>query len=174
MQSDHSKLKRYTSHPKKRQEHRTNSFWFCVKTGFFAGLIWGLLRWLLHAMQFTKVLPAFMADPFFRLAFLKTGWGNVVGIGCFIIFSIIAALLYKLLLGRFSGPRAGIGYGMIWWVILFAWIGPIMAITKPIYKLDWDSIVTELAVFTVWGLFIGYTIAFEFTDEVSREPIGAN
>lgn len=174
MKSDHIKLKRKPPHSNKHHEHHTNAFRFCVKTGFFAGLFWGTLHWILYLIHFTTVLPAFMADPFFKLSFLKTGWGVVVGIGCFIIFSIAAAILYKFLLGRFSGPWAGIVYGLLWYTILFLAIGPVMKITPPFQKLGWDTIITEMAVYTVWGLFIGYTIAFEFTDEASREPIGAN
>ncbi len=174
MQSDPIKIKRKPPHRQKKQEHHTNAFWFCVKTGFFAGLFWGTLHWILYTIHFTTVLPAFMADPFFQLSFLMTGWGTVVGIGCFIIFSIAAALIYKFLLGRFSGPWAGVAYGLLWCVILFLAIGPVLNITKPVQLLGLDTIITELCIYIIWGLFIGYTIAFEYTDEASREPIGSN
>ncbi|MBW7453817.1 YqhR family membrane protein [Paenibacillus sepulcri] len=154
-------------------EHRTNAFLYCMMLGFFAGLFWGLTRWMLHLFHFTKVNPAFMADPFFLQSFLKTGWGQLVGLGCFIVFSMAAAMIYKLILGRIRGPWAGLCYGLLWWGILFAWAGPWLLVTPPFMKLGVDSMVSELSVFLLWGLFIGYTIAFEFTDEASREPSNA-
>lgn len=124
-------------------------------------------------MNFTVVLPGFLVDSFFRQSFLKTGWGNVVGIAFFILFSIVMALLYKVLLGKFQGPWPGIFYGLAWWIIVFVGVGPMIGITGWMNQIGWNTIFTEVCVFTLWGLFIGYSIAFEFTDEASREPMGA-
>ncbi|MBM7564356.1 Ni/Fe-hydrogenase subunit HybB-like protein [Paenibacillus sacheonensis] len=173
---------RKTLKDRKRKENRTeyngttntNPFWYCLQLGFFAGLIWGVMRWLLYLIHFTKVLPGFMADPFFRQSFLKTAWGHLLGLAFFIVFSIIAALLYKAVLGRFRGPWAGLFYGLFWWIILFVMAGPAMGLFEPVTKIGYDTNFTECALFLVWGLFIGYTIAFEYTDEASREPIGAH
>ncbi len=41
---------------------------------------------------------------------------------------------------------------------------------KPQNELTWDSIITEFCFFLLWGLFIGYTVAMEYTDERKREP----
>ncbi|WP_192043587.1 YqhR family membrane protein [Paenibacillus rhizovicinus] len=152
----------------------TNPFWYCLQLGFFAGLIWGATRWLLYLISFTKVLPGFLADPFFRQSFLKTFWGHLVGIGFFIVFSIIAAFLYKIALGRLSGPWPGLFYGLFWWLILFVMGGPLMGMFPHMNKIGYDTIFSECALYLVWGLFIGYTIAYEYTDEASREPMGAH
>lgn len=114
-----------------------------------------------------------LAEPFFKHSFLDTGWGYAVGIAVFIVFSMIAALLYYALFGRLAGPYMGIIYGLLWWVAIFAALGPAMKITPALTVIGWDTLLTELCVFTLWGVFIGYSIAFEFTDEASREPIGS-
>ncbi|KKC46164.1 MULTISPECIES: YqhR family membrane protein [unclassified Paenibacillus] len=151
-------------------KHTTHTWTYCLQLGFWAGLIWGFAHWLLYTFRFTKVLPGMLAEPFFKHSFLVTGWGHAVGIGHFIVFSILAAYLYKLLLGRFPGPWAGFVYGLLWWTLLFLAFGPLLGMVKPVTVLGWNSIFTELSLYAVWGLFIGYTIAFEFTDEASREP----
>jgi len=153
-----------------RSQHQTNSLMYGIKLGFFAGLIWGLMRWFFYLIRFTKVLPGFMVEPFFRHSFLMTGWGHVVGILSFIVFSILCTFLYILVFGRLKGPIWGILYGAIWWVILFALIGPTAGWMKPLNVIGYDTIATEFSIFVIWGLFIGYTIAFEFHDEASREP----
>ncbi|OME86855.1 hypothetical protein BK120_07990 [Paenibacillus sp. FSL A5-0031] len=156
-----------------KQDHVTNPWLYAIKIGFFAGLIWGVVRWMFFEMNFTKVLPGFVADPFFKASFLKTGWGEVVSIGAFIIFSIVAAFLYKVILGKLRGPWPGIIYGLVWWAILFIAVGPLLGVMPGITKAGWNTLYTELCVFLLWGVFIGYSIAFEFTDEASREPAKA-
>lgn len=153
--------------------HPTNPWLFSLKIGFFAGLIWGMVRWVCYILNFTTVLPGFVAEPFFRSAYLKTGWGMVVGLACYILFSIGAAILYQFTLSRLRGPWPGVLYGFVWWCIIFLAIGPMLGMMKHIRHIGWNTIFTELSVFLLWGVFIGYSIAFEFTDEASREPLKA-
>ena len=153
--------------------YKTNPWTYCLMLGIYAGLIWGLMRWLMYIVNFTSVIPGFLLEPFFRRSFLETYWGNLLGLGSFIVFSIVAAYIYKALLGKFTGPWAGIVYGVLWWGVLFASVGPLLGLMAPLQQLGWNTIIAELCVFTVWGLFIGFTIAFEFNNEESREPMEA-
>ncbi|WP_227872326.1 YqhR family membrane protein [Paenibacillus albus] len=152
----------------------TNPTTFCIQLGFFAGLFWGLVHWLLFVINFTKVMPGFLLDPFMKQSFLRMWYGQFTGIAAFIVFSIIAAFIYKLLLGRLLGPWPGILYGLFWWALLFMTIGPAMSMMKPFNKIGYETLITECCLFLLWGLFIGYTIAFEFTDEAGREPSGSH
>ncbi|MCM3627331.1 YqhR family membrane protein [Paenibacillus glycanilyticus] len=154
--------------------HLTNPWLFSGMIGFFAGLIWGVMRWLFYEMKFTTELPGFLADPFFKSAYLKTGWGIVVGIASYIVFSVLAALLYQALLSKLKGPWPGVLYGLAWWVILFVLLGPVTGMSQRITAAGWNTLFSELCLFLLWGIFIGYSIAFEFTDEASREPLGAH
>lgn len=155
-------------------EHHTNPWLFSSVIGFFAGLIWGVTRWLFYELKFTVELPGLIVDPFFKSSYLKTGWGLVVGIASYIIFSILAALIYKALLGKLRGPWPGVFYGLGWWVVMFLILGPTLGFSRQITVAGWNTLFSELCIFLLWGLFIGYSIAFEFTDEASREPMGAH
>jgi len=150
---------------------RTNPWLFSIETGFYAGLFFGVLRWISYQMKFTTVLPGFLLDNFVTHAFLKTGWGIVAGIAAFIGFSIVCALIYMVALRKMRGPWPGIFYGIAWWVVLFGFVLPLLGITKWLYVIGWNTIFTEISIFTIRGLFIGFTITFEFTDEASREPM---
>ncbi|WP_028610422.1 YqhR family membrane protein [Paenibacillus harenae] len=156
------------------RQHHTNPWLYAVKIGFFAGLIWGTVRWIFYTMKFTTVIPGFAADPFFRKAFLKTYWGIAFGIGAFVLISIIAALLYAALFRRLRGPWPGIAYGLAWWALIFIAAGPPLGMTERVTILGWNTLYSEICVFLLWGVFIGYSIAFEFTDEASREPMKAH
>lgn len=145
----------------------TNPFYFALELGFFAGLIWGAVRLLFYALNFTKVIPAFLAEPFFKHDFLISSAGHMIGYLFFIVFSMIVSLLYVLVFRKLKGPWPGMLYGVMWWAIIFlggAWL----FLQQPPFKMPWNTVISEFCVFLLWGLFIGYTVAVEFTDERAR------
>lgn len=149
----------------------TNRFFFSLNLGFFAGFFWGGLMILTYYLGFSKVSPVFLAKPMFSDTMLE-GWsGHLIGWGHFIVFSILATGIYVLLLYRLKGPWPGIIYGAVWWVFLYLAIGPVTGMMKVLWKLDFNTIVTDSCIFLLWGVFIGYTTAFEYTDERLREPM---
>lgn len=157
----------------KKEQKTTNPFTFSLYIGFYAGLLWGGVKLLEFAMRFTEVVPGFMLEPFFRHSFLVTWQGLALGYASFIGFSIVAAVVYGLLFRKLKGPWPGILYGVAWWGALYLLVGPVTQMVPGITQLDINSFVTDLCLFTVWGLFIGFTIALEFTKEMQREPGGS-
>jgi len=153
-------------HPK----YGTNIWLFTLEIGLFAGLIWGGVKGIFYFLRLTTVVPGYMVEPFFKSQFLKSQPGYYVGWGFFILFSLLATLVYILLFRKFKGPVPGILYGIVWWVILFVWVGPALHLMEPIQKLSTNTIFSELCLYLLWGLFIGYSTAHEYTDERKREP----
>ncbi|MHA0855579.1 YqhR family membrane protein [Paenibacillus sp. CMAA1364] len=153
-----------------RQGEYTNKMAFALELGFFAGLIWGSIHWIFYVFKFTKVIPGYLAEPFFKHSFLKSGAGHLVGLLVFIAFSIGVSLIYVFLFRKLKGPWPGIAYGIFWWTIIYVVIGPSFEMVKPLTKLSMTTIISEFCLYLLWGLFIGYTIAMEFTDERMREP----
>lgn len=148
---------------------KTNPWVFALNLGFFAGVIWGGVKMIAYYLKFTRVLPGFMVEPFFLHKFLRSVGGTFTGWGFFILFSILASLLYVWLFRKAKGPYPGIVYGLAWWAIWFLFAGPLCGMVKPVIEWDVDSVVTEICLFTLWGLFIGYTINYEFTEERAGE-----
>ncbi|MCI3920164.1 YqhR family membrane protein [Paenibacillus sp. TRM 82003] len=148
---------------------RTNRFLYALEIGFFAGLIWGGVRWLFVYFGFTDVVPGFLVEPFFTHDFLSGTGGYLVGYASFIAMSIVAALIYALVGYKLKGPWPGVAYGILWFVGLYLLIGPMVGMLPPLGVNDWDSIWSDFSVFVLWGVFIGYTITLEFTDERSRD-----
>lgn len=148
----------------------TNPVLYSIQIGFFAGLIWGGFRWIFFVFQLTTVLPGYMAEPFYKHSFLLSNYGHLVGWGYFTLFSILATMLYTFALRKLKGPWPGIIYGVAWWAIIYGGIGPALFMIKPLTKMGWPSLTTEFCVFILWGLFIGYSVAMEYTDERGREP----
>lgn len=154
----------------RQQYPHTNPIAFALELGYYAGLIWGAIRWAFYTLNFTQVLPGFLLEPYFKHRFLNSTAGHLAGWLGFIAFSVIASLLYVFLFRKLKGPWPGIAYGAVWWIVLFIVLNPWLQMTRPVKLLTWDSNISEFCVFILWGLFIGYTTAQEYTDEKLREP----
>lgn len=155
---------------KKEEKPRTNKWGFAVYIGFFAGLIWGGIKIIENYFHLTSLSPGFLIEPFFLHNYLMTVQGYFIGWFAFIVMSIVASLLYAVFLAKAKGPWVGIIYGLVWWGVIFLLIGPVSGMTNWISFMEFNTIITDLCLFIVWGLFIGYSISFEFTDERVREP----
>lgn len=167
---DHRNQGRSSKQRQGQNHYYTKPFPFAVELGFFAGFIWGGIHWLNYLLHFSIVPLGFLAEPFFKHEYIYTAAGHLTGWLFFIVFSIVAAIIYTYTLRKWKGPLPGIGYGIVWWLIIFVLVGPKLDMVKPINRLTWDSIITEFCFFLLWGLFIGYTVAMEYTDERKREP----
>jgi len=141
---------------------------FALQLGFFAGLVWGAVRWLFYYFGFTDVVPGFLVEPFFLHDFLAGTAGFLVGYASFIAMSIVAALIYTFTVYKFRGPWPGVAFGLAWFVLVYLVAGPMLGMLLPLGKLDWDSIWLDGSIFVLWGVFIGYTVNYEFTDEARR------
>lgn len=139
-----------------------------LSTGFYAGIIWGTLDILNSYLKFTKITPAAEWVIFFNKEFVHSIYGYGLSIIVDILFSILAAALYAYTLLRLRGPWVGIAYGIIWGGLMIGLVGPMFKIIPPIWKIDIHSLVTEISNFTLWGLFIGYTLVVELRDEQGR------
>lgn len=149
---------------------RTNKWIFALYVGFFAGVLWGGLKIVEQYFHLTSLSPGFLIEPFFKHSFLSAWAGYLLGWGSFILFSILASLIYAIVLAKAKGPWPGICYGLLWWGLIFLLIGPVSGMTEWIAYMDWNTILTDACLFVLWGLFIGYSISFEFTEERTREP----
>lgn len=167
-QQDHQQKK--NKEGKKKEKDNTNPFLFSLNTGFFAGLIWGAIKGFFYYLSFTTIIPGYLVEPFFKHSFLESAPGYYAGWGFFTLFSIIATMLYVFLFRKLKGPIPGMVYGIVWWCIIFLLAGPMTGMTPPFGQLSINTIVTEFCLYLLWGLFIGYTAAMEYTEERLREP----
>ena len=150
----------------------TNPVSFALSTGFFAGVIWGAVYIIFYYLGFTRIIPGFLAEPFFAHDTLASWNGHLIGWLFFILFSILASFVYALLFRKVKGPWFSAVYGILWWIIVFLGFGPGAAMMSRADLRDLNTLLSTLCLFILWGMFIGYTITFEFTDERIREPFG--
>lgn len=131
-------------------------------TGFFGGLIWGSIWYAAYFFNFTDVGPSL-----FWMAWSLGDWkdqmvGQWAAVGIFTLLSIAIAFLYRFVLARVKGMWMGFSYGVILWILVFFVANPLFVDLDPLLEMEGITIVTTLCLFIMYGLFIGYSISYEY------------
>ncbi|WP_261129407.1 YqhR family membrane protein [Bacillus sp. Marseille-Q3570] len=150
------------------QKERQVSFTGRVLTiGFVGGLFWSLIGYLLYALNFTKIKPALVLSPWVVAEWKDKALGNWIGILVIGFLSMLVALVYKILLAKFKHMITGVIYGIVLWGIVFYLLRPMFPTLEPIQELGKNTLTTTLSLYVLYGLFIGFSISFEY-DELTK------
>ncbi|MFC7370434.1 YqhR family membrane protein [Fictibacillus iocasae] len=137
--------------------------------GFFGGLFWPLLGYMAYYLNFTKVGPALILAPW-AFGEWKNGWlGQVIGILAISIVSIGVAFAYRFTLARLKGMVPAILFGAALWALVFYLLRPMFPDLEPVSQLGINTISTTLCLYILYGLFIGYSISFEYEERHSQQ-----
>lgn len=130
--------------------------------GFFGGLIWSIIGYLAFFFNFIRVGPALVLMPW-ALGDWKNGYiGQLVGIAVISLLSIVVAFLYRFLLAKFNSIWPGLAFGVLLWFIVFYLLNPIFPGLKPLAELDINTVITSVCLYILYGVFIGYSISYEY------------
>lgn len=133
-----------------------------VTIGIVGGVFWSLIGYLTYLFKFTKVPPSLILSPWALGEWKNEQLGQWIGILAIGLVSILVAFLYKVTLVKINNMLAGIGYGVVLWVIVFYLLNPMFPELPSIMKLDKNSLITTLCLYLLYGVFIGYSISFEY------------
>lgn len=155
---------------RKKQNEQSLSFHSTVALiGFFGGLIWSILGYLAFYFNFTRVGPALALMPW-ALGDWKNGWlGQLVGIGVIAVLSIAAAFLYRLVFAKINKTWPGLLFGLVLWLMVFGLFNPMFPGLKPLTQLDLNTIITNICLYLLYGLFIGYSVSYEYHERTEHE-----
>lgn len=129
--------------------------------GFFAGFFWGLIGWVSYYLNFTKIGPGLILQPW-ALGKWKTGvGGQLLGILVICMVSIAVAYLYNITLGKVRSLWVAIAFGLALWVVVFYILQPWIPHLQPVTKLGPNTISTTLCIYILYGLFLGYSVSFD-------------
>lgn len=136
--------------------------------GFFAGIM----------ASFTGIVVSYFNLLEFSSTFILTSWTNVkwasgwqgmiLTVFLFGIISIVISYLYYFTLKKFNRMSVFILYGLIWWAILLFLMNPMFKELPAFSKLSTQSIITSLCMFILYGVFVGYSISYDY-DEYTKE-----
>lgn len=142
-------------------------------TGFVAGIFASLMGYFAHFFNFTKINPNIILSPW--VEGWKTKWFEVISISfVYGLISIVVALIYYFILRKKNSALWGIGYGVVLFAIVFFVIQPLITEMQPLLKYDKNTILTGLCSFIIYGVFIGYSISYEYQEIIYFKNINPN
>lgn len=133
----------------------------CVWIGFWGGLIVSTFGYFGYLLNFTSFGPALVLSP---LSSDTAPSGQIAGIFIISVLSIFVALVYKWVLAKLYSMWIGVLYGAAIWCIIFFLARPIFPHLKPVGEWDENTFVTIVCLYILYGLFIGYSICFEYNE----------
>jgi len=141
-----------------------------ITTGFVGGVLWSALGELAYLFKFSEVNANMILQPFV-IGDWKNGFlGTFISILLIGVISIGAALLYYGTLKQVKGMWAGIVYGAVLWAVVFYLFNPMFPDVQTVAELKRETVVTTLCIYLLYGLFVGYSISFEY-NELNSEKL---
>lgn len=155
-----------TSEEIQSRRARTAGRWETVVTvGVAGGLMFSTLHYLAYLFRFTSVSPALWVEWGMGKPFGRTPAGLLLSMAIWTLLSVVVALLYDRAVGRRIHPvGGGVGLGLLLWALVFLG-GPMLGLVPGLAQLDIDTLSTELALFLVYGLFVGHSLSGRFRAE---------
>ncbi|MGP4072459.1 YqhR family membrane protein [Piscibacillus sp. B03] len=148
-----------------KEESKRSVFLKSLFCGVVGAFIWGIVSSIAYFFKFSEVSHA----TFILRSFFSGGWtegltGELISLAILTVLGIIPALAYYLLMKKLHGMMPGIMFGMGLWVLVFIIMNPLFYYVPSFYDLSSDTIVTTICQFVLYGVFVGYTISYEYHD----------
>ncbi|MDR9795724.1 YqhR family membrane protein [Aeribacillus pallidus] len=161
-----SEKKNSTGKEKKKEPFRS-FFLKIVVIGFTGGVLWSLIGYFAYVLNFTKIGPN-RALMLFAFDNWKNGVaGHFAGAAFIGIISILTAFLYYVLFKKVRSIWGGIVFGVALWAVVFCWLGPAFLKIDPLGRLGTNTIVTSICLYVLFGVFVGYSISYEYGERQS-------
>ncbi|MGG3889215.1 YqhR family membrane protein [Metabacillus fastidiosus] len=158
------KEKKQENHKETKNEQKTSLVGKVAVIGFAGGVFFGLLAYLAYILNLTEISPNLILQPFILGQWKNGTMGNIIGIIVLGILSIGAAFVYYVLLKRFKSMYIGILFGLLLFGLVFFVLNPIFPNLKSVAELQRSTIVTTVCIYILYGLFVGYSISFEYNE----------
>lgn len=157
----HQKKENYPNH----MSIITQVFW----TGLFGGIFWSAIGYWAHFFHFTSLQPNVILEPWALGNWKKEWQGTLISIILIGFLSVGVAFIYYAAMKKLKGLVAGIIYGIVIFLIVFFVLNPLFPSISPIKELNRDTIITSICLYIIYGLFIGYSISYQYQQALEKE-----
>ncbi|MBH0229843.1 hypothetical protein LCL89_01845 [Halobacillus yeomjeoni] len=148
-----------------KQEPQQSVFLKAMITGFFGGILWSGVGAVAYYFNFTELTAAsFMFRSFLQTEWTGTWLAEILAILLVGLLSLLIAILYYILLKNKNGIWPGLFFGLSLWGIIFFVLRPIFPAIPSFLELNSDTWVTSGCLFILYGVFIGYSISYEYRE----------
>src|SRR5699024_2072064 len=99
-----------------------------ISTGFFGGIIWGLISAFFGYFNFTSITPkSFIIRPFVQTEWSDKWLGQLISIFILCVLSIVVAFIYYVLFKKINKAYPGFLLGVVLWFICFWLLEPLFS-----------------------------------------------
>ncbi|SFJ21737.1 Conserved membrane protein YqhR [Halobacillus dabanensis] len=149
----------------RQQEPQQSVIGKALITGFIAGILWSGLGTIAYYFNFTQVSPAsFIFRSFWQTDWTGTWLAEVLAVVIIGILSLGTALLYYLTMKKLNGIWPGMLFGIALWAVVYLVLTPVFPAIPTFLDLNSDTWVTTGCLFILYGVFIGYSISYEYRE----------
>ncbi len=147
----------------RQQEPQQSVVLKSIVIGFASGVFWSGLGAVAYYFHFTEVSAAsFIFRSFWQTDWTGTWLAEVLAILIIGILSMGSALIYYFTLKNKNGIWPGVFYGLALWAVVYFVLTPIFPAIPTFLELSSDTWVTTGCLFILYGVFIGYSISYEY------------
>lgn len=134
-------------------------------TGLIGGVFWSGIGVVLYYFNFTKVsIKSYVLNFWLKTNWVDSWIGDIVSVLIIGLLSMLVAVIFYLLFKKHNSMWTGIIYGVFLWFIVIYFINPLYPNIPTLAELDKNTLITTLSLFCLYGVFIGYTITFDYND----------
>ncbi|MGP4061740.1 YqhR family membrane protein [Halobacillus sp. H74] len=149
----------------RQQEPQQSVLGKALVTGFTAGILWSGLGAIAYYFHFSEVSAAsFIFRSFWQTDWTGTWLAEVLAILFVGLLSLGSALLYYFTLKNKNGIWPGVFFGLALWSIVYFVLTPLFPAIPSFLDLNSDTWVTTGCLFILYGVFIGYSISYEYRE----------
>lgn len=133
--------------------------------GLVGGLLWSSFLAATYYFNFTEVAPkTYLLKPWIDEGWTDRFIGHVIAILLATVFSLIPTVIYYSLFRKINSMWVGVGYGIFLWGVIFFLLQIVLPNTRSMLELNTETWVTTLCVFILYGLFVGYSISYDYQE----------
>lgn len=150
-----------------QQNNRNQSVQFgrAIFTGFIGGIFWSAAGMLMYYFNFIEVpIKSFVLTFWTKVPWTQNWVGDLVSIFLVGLLSIGIAIIYYGLLKKRNSMWVGFWFGIGLWFIVFYFLNSILNNVPSLTELENKTIVSTLSLYSLYGIFVGYSISFDYND----------
>lgn len=140
-------------------------------TGFIGGLFWSALAQLAYYFHFTEVAPKVILMGVFSDRLSHGIIGNLIAILLYGLVSIVVAFIYYAILRKIRSIFVGILFGAAIWALVHLALVPFFPGLLNIMEMNFNTLVTTLCLYILYGVFIGVSIGFDYNERSQQQKV---
>ncbi|MGN1400691.1 MAG: YqhR family membrane protein [Bacillus sp. (in: firmicutes)] len=142
-----------------------------LQIGAVGGLFFSLVAFFASYFNFMEVDPRFLISWWPTDAWQKPLLGALIAILMYGLLSIIIAFIYYAILRKVYNLYVCILFGVSLWAIMHIVLGSFIPAVTGVGEMTFDTMVTSLCLYILYGVFVGYSISYDESERKRRKEV---